>query len=270
MSSTATSSVSGRCAPGRTRSRPGSPRTTSSRFCARSRNRRAAGYASAASGRGSGVRSARSPRRPRPRHRCWSAGAKRARDHGRRSRLGWQAESWRRGDDGRRRRRAAGSSSRRNSRGRSGLLMPVQRVVGGVEVEDDLLRRSPVCFQEQIDEQPLDRRPVVGDLVIARRLGPAQLEPIQRALARHRRAIRTPRRELAGEHRHRRIVAKIIVVVQVLVAERDAEHPLADQRADIVLDQPGGGARRRSSPPRAHSGRPHERLPRATAPRRPR
>ena len=34
------------------------------------------------------------------------------------------------------------------------LLMPVQRIVGGVEIEDDLLRRRAVRLEEEIDEQP--------------------------------------------------------------------------------------------------------------------
>ena len=73
--------------------------------------------------------------------------------------------------------------------------------------------------------------------MIARRLGPAQLKPVQRGLARHRRAIGTPRRELAGQHRHRRIMAQLVMVVEILVSERDAEHALANERRHGVLDQ---------------------------------
>ena len=58
------------------------------------------------------------------------------------------------------------------------LLMPVQRVVGGVEIEDDLLRRSLVRLQEQRHRQRLDRRRVIGDLVIARRFALAQLQTV--------------------------------------------------------------------------------------------
>ena len=133
------------------------------------------------------------------------------------------------------------------------FLMPVQRIVGGVEIEDDLLRRSLVRLQEQIDEQRLDRRRVMADLVIARRLGSAQLQPVQRPLAGHRRAVRAPRRELAGQHRHHRVMAQLVMVVEVLVAERDAEHALADQRRHRVLDQlrpaTDRGSRRQSARP---------------------
>ena len=101
-----------------------------------------------------------------------------------------------------------------------------------------------ICFgarsmrlQEQVDEQPLDGHRIVTDLVIARRLQAAQLQPVQRRLAGHRRAILAPRFELARQHRHHRIVAQFVVVVEILVAKRDPEHPLPDQRHHLVLDQ---------------------------------
>jgi hypothetical protein len=62
------------------------------------------------------------------------------------------------------------------------------------------------------------------------------LQPVQRALAGQRSAVRTPRRQLAGEHGQRRIAPQLVVVEQVLVAERDAEDALADQSGDLVLD----------------------------------
>ncbi len=43
------------------------------------------------------------------------------------------------------------------------FLVAVQRIVGGVEIEDDLLGRCRMRFQEQIDEQPLDRGFVMAD-----------------------------------------------------------------------------------------------------------
>ena len=47
------------------------------------------------------------------------------------------------------------------------FLVSVQRVVGGIEIEDDLPRRAGVSVEEEIDEDLLDRRRVVADLVIA-------------------------------------------------------------------------------------------------------
>ena len=68
------------------------------------------------------------------------------------------------------------------------------------------------------------------------------LEPVQRALAGERRAVLAPGLELAGERRQHRVVAQLIVVDQVLVAERDAEHPLRHHRLDRVLDLRLGAA----------------------------
>ena len=120
------------------------------------------------------------------------------------------------------------------------LLVAVQRIVGGVEIEDDALGRRGMRLQEQRHEQPLDRARVMADLVVAARGKPglprAQLQPIERALAGHRRAVPPPRLQLASQHRHDGIVAQLIVVVEILVAERQAEHALADQRRDRVLD----------------------------------
>ena len=92
-----------RCAPGRRRSPPGWPRTTPSAPRGRSRCRRAAGCAPAASARGSGRRCARPPPPRRPRHRCSSAAASPP------------------AGAGRRRYTAADSSNSHNSRGRTGL-----------------------------------------------------------------------------------------------------------------------------------------------------
>ena len=123
------------------------------------------------------------------------------------------------------------------------LLVAVQRIVGGVQVEDDALGRRGMRLQEQRHEQPLDRGRIVTDLVVAAgreagsRLGRV-LQPVERALARHRRAVAPPSLQLAGQHRHDGIVAQLIVIVQILVAQRQAEHALADERGNRVLDLP--------------------------------
>ena len=117
------------------------------------------------------------------------------------------------------------------------LLMAVQRIVGGVEIEDDLPRRLKVRIEKEIDQKLLDGRGLMADLVVARGLRPAQLQPVERALARHRRAVLAPRRELAGQHRHHRVVAQLVMIIEVLVAQRDPEHPLAHQGRHLVLDQ---------------------------------
>src|SRR5438067_11199114 len=69
------------------------------------------------------------------------------------------------------------------------LLMPVQRVIGGIEIEDDLLGWVLVRPQKQIDKQRLDLGPVPSDAVIARQLRPAPLQPVERRFAGQRRTI---------------------------------------------------------------------------------
>jgi hypothetical protein len=41
---------------------------------------------------------------------------------------------------------------------------------------------------------------------------------------------------LSGQHGHHRIVPQLVVVVEVRVARRDAEHPLADKCLQFMLD----------------------------------
>jgi hypothetical protein len=90
--------------------------------------------------------------------------------------------------------------------------MSAPRIVGGVEVEDDLARRRGVRLEEQIDEQPLDCRAVVAavvaDPLIARRHPRRRvLQPIERRLAGQRRAIAASCRQLPGQRRQQRIEA---------------------------------------------------------------
>jgi hypothetical protein len=116
------------------------------------------------------------------------------------------------------------------------LLMPVQRVIRGVEVQNDRRGRRLVCLEEQVDEQPFDGRCVVADLVVTARHQRRVLEPVQGALAGERRAILAPGGELAGKGREHRVVPELVMVDQVLVPERDAEHALRHHRLDRVLD----------------------------------
>ncbi len=119
------------------------------------------------------------------------------------------------------------------------FLMAVQRVVGGVEVEGDLRRRHGMSVEKDIDKHGFDQRRVVTDFVIARGLRPAQLQPVERRFAGQGRAIRAFGLQLATQHRHHRVMAQLIVVDQILVAQRDPEYPLTDQARHRVLDQIG-------------------------------
>ena len=92
-------------------------------------------------------------------------------------------------------------------------------------------------LEKEIDEQRLDRRRLVADLVIARgRLARSSRRfnvDLPATGAQSRAGL-----ELASQHPQHRVVAKVIVVVEVLIAQRDAEHALRDERGDRVLDKP--------------------------------
>ena len=94
-------------------------------------------------------------------------------------------------------------------------------------------------IEEEIDEQILDRRRIMADAAIAMRALGRVLEPVERALARQRREPRALRLEPAEHGAERRVAAQVVVVDQILVAERDGEHPLADQRRQLVGDPAG-------------------------------
>ena len=116
------------------------------------------------------------------------------------------------------------------------LLMTMQRIVGRIEIVDDLSRRLLMRLDEQIDQQPINRRRIVGDLVIARRLRLRQFEAVQCRFASHRRTVFAPRRKLAREHRENRIMAQVVMVDEIFIAKRDPENPLPNERLNLVLD----------------------------------
>ena len=131
------------------------------------------------------------------------------------------------------------------------FLLAVERDVGVVEIEHDLPWRPLMRLEEQIDEQRVDPRALTVDLVVLRGMAPRHvLQAIERALAGQRLAVGPQdRRQLARQHCEGRILAQLVVIVEVLVAQRQAEDPLPNQRLDLVLDKAGvapvGEARRK-------------------------
>ena len=117
------------------------------------------------------------------------------------------------------------------------LLITVDRIIGRIKIKDDLVRCSVVRLQKQVDQKSLDRHWIVRDLVITRRLQPAQLESVERRLPSGRCAILAPCLEFSGQHRHQRIVAQLVMVVEILITQRDSEYPLTNQGHDLVLDE---------------------------------
>ena len=110
----------------------------------------------------------------------------------------------------------------------------VQWVVRGVEVEHQPLRRVLVGVEKQVHEQRFDHPRVVADAAIAMRARRRVLQTVQRRLARQRRAIPPTRLQPAQNRTQNRVAAQLVMVHNVLVAQRDPEDPLAHQRRHIV------------------------------------
>jgi hypothetical protein len=122
------------------------------------------------------------------------------------------------------------------------LLMAMERIVGRIEIENDLFGRSLVCLEEESDEQALDCCRIMPDLVVTARSRRRMLEPVERALTRQGSAVLALGLELAGERRQHRVVPQLVVVDQILITERNAEHALRHHRRDAVLDLRLGAA----------------------------
>jgi hypothetical protein len=104
----------------------------------------------------------------------------------------------------------------------------------GIEVEDDLRGRLGMGIEEEVDNQPLDRGRLMRDPAVAVDHRHAVLRPIERALAGQRRTPAVLGREPAEHHAHDRIVPQLVMIDQVLVAKRDAQHPLADKGRNVL------------------------------------
>ena len=160
----------------------------------------------------------------------------------------WRAAAWPPAGAGRRRCRAAGSSSSRSSRGRSG---PPDGRAADRRWHPGRARCAsaarPMRLQEQRHEQLLDAprrrgRSCGSGCDATPALPGACSSRFSVHLPASGAQSLAPRLELAGQHRQHRIVPQLIVIVEVLVAQRQAEDALADQRRHRVLDQLGVAA----------------------------
>ena len=132
----------------------------------------------------------------------------------------------------------------------STLLLTVKWIVSRIEIEDDSLPRPSVRVQKGIDKEAIHSIRPAHDLVVSvgrLRVGGCKLEPIERALARQREALislahplRSSRIGLANQRRQQCVSPKLVVVIDVLVAERYPIHPLRNQIENAVLDELGG------------------------------
>jgi hypothetical protein len=89
-------------------------------------------------------------------------------------------------------------------------------------------------LQEKFDQQRVNLWPVTIDLVILRGVAPrCVFKTVQRALARQGFAV-GPQHRL--QHTERWILAQLVVIVEVFVAQHQTEDPLPNQCLDPVLD----------------------------------
>ena len=89
---------------------------------------------------------------------------------------------------------------------KAAFLMAVQRIVGRIEIEHDRLGGFAVRIEKRVDQRPLDQGRRVRDPTIAVDHGRAELQPVQRALARQGRTPAVPRLQSTEHHAHDRIV----------------------------------------------------------------
>ena len=119
------------------------------------------------------------------------------------------------------------------------LRVAVQRVIGGIQIQDDFGRRGGMGVQKQVHEQPLDGLGAGHDLVVAAvggGLRRGQLQAVEGALAGQgfalglsAEAIRAGGIGLAHQGGQQGVEAEGIVVVEVFIAQGQAVDALADQ-----------------------------------------
>ena len=109
-------------------------------------------------------------------------------------------------------------------------LMAVERDVGRIQIEHDLIWSGTVRLDVEVPEQTVDGLGRVADLVVAP--GAAhQFQPVQRALAGQRFLQLAP----AAQQPEQRIGAQLFVVVQVFVTQRQPVDALRQHLPNRVL-----------------------------------
>lgn len=97
------------------------------------------------------------------------------------------------------------------------FLLAVQRQIGCVHVQDDLFRRPCVRLDKHADQQLVDAVLPEGDLLVSILLASAEFQPVQRALACQRFVPFFP----VGQDTEQRVVAQLLGIVQVFLAQRN-------------------------------------------------
>ena len=115
------------------------------------------------------------------------------------------------------------------------LLLAMQRRVGGVQIDDDPFGRLDLRLQIHLHQQPVDGRGVVADLLVAV-LGGASLSRALQTAQRGLAGQRFARLAFASQQAHQRIIAKLVVVIEIRVAQRQRVDALRHHFSHAVLD----------------------------------
>ena len=102
------------------------------------------------------------------------------------------------------------------------FLVPVKRIVGGIQIQDDLFRCLPMRGQEYLHEQPVHRCVVRCDFLVAS-LGigrlRGQFQTVQRAFSRQYLFLGI---RLLYQHRQQRVLPQLLVIIEIFVTEGQA------------------------------------------------
>ena len=126
------------------------------------------------------------------------------------------------------------------------LLLPMQRVIGRIQIEYDLLGGLLMRLEKEVHHEGVDLARIQADLLVAAgsiRIERSQLQSIQRALASQSLApVPAPlsllplQVALASHKAEERVMAEIVMVIQVLVPASQTQRPLGYQLFDRMLD----------------------------------
>ena len=153
------------------------------------------------------------------------------------------------------------------------LLLSIQDIVGGIQIQNDLLGSLRMRLQKQIHQQRIDALRINHDLLglgLVRVLLPQtavvvrrrQLQAVERAFAGQRFAaiLRAPpllalHIVLTQRHGQHRIAPQVVVVIEILIAQRQSENALHDEIQQRVLDLIGLAVIGEASGEAAHDSR---------------
>jgi hypothetical protein len=126
-------------------------------------------------------------------------------------------------------------------------LIAVDRVVGGVEIENDLGGRLVMGLEKEGHEQSFDLAGVAGDLFVATVLISAdgsQFESVERAFSGQSLASITEARsilaggvKLADDGGQERVGSEVVVVIEVFISQSQSVDPLSNEVFEGMFDE---------------------------------